>query len=356
MADKGKLSNIAQGINNLLAQIKDEQLNLQDGFFEAEGEKFTKSVSANKIPKQVKLLKGHFGPVYALHWAGEKKEAQLCSVSQDSKLIVWNAITQMKVAAVSDASWAMTCAFEQTESNSVAFGGLDNFCRVFDIKDEIGPSEPTQILRDLHQGYLSCCRYTDSGRSMITASGDGRCAYWDIDSGASLKIFAGHKADVMYISVSPANENIFVSASVDKTCKLWDTRDDKRKSAFTFKGHESDVNTVDFFPDGQAFATGSDDASCKLFDVRAFQAVNTYKNDLIVSSVTTVSFSHSGRILFSGYENENSPIAWDVVNPGENMIARLGSKHTRKIASLGVSSKGHALASASWDNTIRVWA
>lgn len=84
--------------------------------------------------------------------------------------------------------------------------------------------------------------------------------------------------------------------------------------------------------------------------------MNTYKNDGIVSSVTSVAFSHSGRILFSGYENENSPIAWDVVAPEENMIARLASKHTRKISSLGVSAKGHALASASWDNTIRIWA
>ena len=60
----------------------------------------------------------------------------------------------------------------------------------------------------------------------------------------------------MFLSVSPTDEKVFVSASVDKTCKLWDTRDDKHKSAFTFEGHESDVNTVEFFPDGLAFASG----------------------------------------------------------------------------------------------------
>lgn len=351
------LDKIADGIDGLLAQIRREQDNLQDGFFEAEGgEKVTKPISSAKVPKQVKLLKGHFGPIYALHWAGTSREAHLCSVSQDSKLIVWHAITQMKVSAVSEANWAMTCAFEQTKGERVAYGGLDNFCRVFDIKEEIGPNEPRQVLRDLHQGYLSCCRFTDGGKSMLTSSGDGRCAYWDIESGASLKIFSGHKADCMFLSVCPTDDRIFVSASVDKTCKLWDTREDKHKSAFTFEGHESDVNTVEFFPDGLAFASGSDDASCKLFDRRSFQCVNTYRNDGIVSAVTSVAFSHSGRILFSGYENENSPIAWDVVAPGENMIARLSSKHTRKISSLGVSSKGHALASSSWDNTIRIWA
>lgn len=28
---------------------------------------------------------------------------------------------------------------------------------------------------------------------MLTASGDSRCAYWDVESGATKKIFSGHK-------------------------------------------------------------------------------------------------------------------------------------------------------------------
>ena len=43
----------------------------------------------------------------------------------------------MKVSAVSEANWAMTCAFEQSKCERVAYGGLDNFCRVFDIKGEL---------------------------------------------------------------------------------------------------------------------------------------------------------------------------------------------------------------------------
>lgn len=163
----------------------------------------------------------------------------------------------------------------------------------------------------------------------------------------------------MELAISPDNPKVFVSASVDKTCKLWDARDDSRKSKFTFTGHESDVNCVTFFPDGKAFASGSDDAKCLLFDIRSFQHLNTYEAESIVTSVTSVAFSHSGRILFSSYDGETSPVAWDTINPkkGENMVAKLGNKaHQRKIDCLGVSAHGHALASASWDNTIKIWA
>jgi guanine nucleotide-binding protein G(I)/G(S)/G(T) subunit beta-1 len=41
-------------------------------------------------PKPRRLLKGHFGKVYAMHWSGSNKE--LVSASQDGKLIVWDAV------------------------------------------------------------------------------------------------------------------------------------------------------------------------------------------------------------------------------------------------------------------------
>ena len=39
------------------------------------------------IIKQRKLLKGHYGKVYAMHWSGDSR--RLVSASQDGKLIVW---------------------------------------------------------------------------------------------------------------------------------------------------------------------------------------------------------------------------------------------------------------------------
>ena len=45
-------------------------------------------------------LKGHFGKIYAMHWAGESMSDNLVSASQDGKLIVWNALTTNKVNAI----------------------------------------------------------------------------------------------------------------------------------------------------------------------------------------------------------------------------------------------------------------
>lgn len=53
--------------------------------------------------------------------------------------------------------------------------------------------------------------------------------------------FEAHSGDVVSISLSPDSTS-YITGSVDKSCRLWDLRDDKPKQ--TFFGHTSDVNSV----------------------------------------------------------------------------------------------------------------
>lgn len=67
---------------------------------------------------------------------------------------------------------------------------------------------------------------------------------------------------------------------------------------------------LQFFPNGQAFATGSDDATCRLFDIRADQELAMYSHDNIICGITSVAFSRSGRLLLAGYDDFNCNV-WD---------------------------------------------
>lgn len=80
--------------------------------------------------KQRRILKGHFGKIYALHWSANDSR-HLVSASQDGKLIIWNGFTTNKVHAIPlRSSWVMTCAYSPT-GQFVACGGLDNLCSVY---------------------------------------------------------------------------------------------------------------------------------------------------------------------------------------------------------------------------------
>ncbi|KAH9260416.1 hypothetical protein BASA81_001586 [Batrachochytrium salamandrivorans] len=312
---------------------------------------FPVSARPNIALKEKRTLKGHFGKVYAMHWSGKGSEL-IVSASQDGKLIVWNANTTHKVQAIPlRSSWVMTCAFEQQNNNLVACGGLDNMCSIYQVTTEIGAV--TRASKELagHEGYLSCCRFMGRG-NMVTSSGDSTCIYWDVETGAAVGHFAEHTGDVMFVSLNPTDKNLFVSGSCDHTAKLWDIRE--KRCVMTFEGHESDINSVGFFPDGNAFGTGSDDSSCRLFDLRSYNQLNQFTDDKIVCGITSIAFSNSGRLLIGGYDDYQA-IIWDSIAEGAEPLSYL-SKHDNRVSCLGVQEKGQALCTGSWDTLLRVWA
>jgi len=300
--------------------------------------------------QQRRFLRGHFGKIYAMQWCPAAGHF-LASASQDGKLIIWNALSQNKINAIPlRSSWIMSTSYS-TSGSHVACGGLENVCYVYRLRDiNSVPADASKFppLAELsgHDGYLSSCRFL-SDNEILTASGDSTCILWDISRRTPMQKFVGHYGDVM--SVALHGNNTFVSGSVDASVKLWDIRQNGNAAVKTFRGHDSDVNSVAFFPDGNAIGTGSDDSTCRLFDVRACAQVSKFVAEPNCG-VTSVAFSNSGRLLFAGYDDQNCLI-WD---------AALGQtagtlQHDNRVSCLGVSCDGKALATGSWDHYIKVW-
>jgi len=301
--------------------------------------------------KQRRILKGHFGKIYAMHWSQDSRH--LVSASQDGKLIIWNAFTTNKVHAIPlRSSWVMTCAYAPS-GNLVACGGLDNLCSVYKLpgKDATGTQQKTYAELAQHEGYLSCCRFIQDDE-IITSSGDSTCILWDVEARTPKRMFSDHTGDVMAISVhQDGGTNIFVSGSCDASAKIWDHRD-KNACVKTFCGHESDINSVQFFPDGNAFGSGSDDSSCRLFDLRAYGQLNKYSDEKILCGITSVAFSKSGKFFFAGYDDYNC-YAWDTLK-GSQVDTLCG--HDNRVSCLGVAPDGKALCTGSWDTLLKIWA
>uniref|UniRef100_A0A8D3ECI3 Guanine nucleotide binding protein (G protein), beta 5b n=1 Tax=Scophthalmus maximus TaxID=52904 RepID=A0A8D3ECI3_SCOMX len=186
---------------------------------------------------------------------------------------------------------------------------------------------------------------------MLTSSGDGTCALWDVESGQLLQSFHGHTADVLSLDLAPSETgNTFVSGGCDRKANVWDMR--SGQNIQSFESHESDINCVKYYPSGDAFASASDDATCRFYDLRADREVAVYQKDSIVFGASTVDFSLSGRLLFAGY-NDYTINAWDVLK-GNRVSILFG--HENRVSRVKLSPDGTAICSASWDNTLRIWA
>lgn len=342
-AAKTQLDNLKQRIRQM-QRAKEDEIN-----WESHG----RATSVLFAFQTRRNLLGHYGKVYALDWS--KEPNVVLSASQDGKLIIWNAFTMNKKAAISlKSNWVMTCAFEKDDNRFVACGGLDNICSIYEASTGgVGGSNmamPNELIG--HDGYLSSCEFI-GGNRMLTSSGDSTCALWDISEGKGrrLQTFSDHSADVMSVSVLPQDKNTFASGSCDSTVKVWDIR--ANACVRTFTGHVSDVNAVEFFPSGMCVGTGSDDASCRIFDLRSCGPINVLTEEKIIAGVTDVVFSYTGRLMFASYD-ESFCRAWETVS--KDGVWHELKAHKNRVSCLGVNYTGQALCTGSWDTELAIWA
>ncbi|KAK3412520.1 hypothetical protein EUGRSUZ_I01264 [Eucalyptus grandis] len=289
-------------VNSLRERLKQKRVQLLDtdvaGYARTQG-KTPVTFGATDLVC-CRTLQGHTGKVYSLDWTPERN--RIVSVSQDGRFIVWNALTSQKTHAIRlPCAWVMTCAFAPN-GQSVACGGLDSVCSIFNLNSPVDRDGNLPVSRMLsgHKGYVSSCQYVPDGDAhLITGSGDQTCVLWDITTGLRTSVFGGE----------------FQS------------------------GHTADV--------------------LRLFDIRTGHELQVYYQQRGIDEiphVTSIAFSISGRLLIAGYSNGDC-FVWDTLLA--QVVLNLGSlqnSHEGRISCLGVSADGSALCTGSWDTNLKIWA
>ncbi len=107
------------------------------------------------------------------------------------------------------------------------------------------------------------------------ASGDCRSKIhiWDPTPAGKWAVggaMKGHEASVEDIQWSPTEATVFASCSVDKTIRIWDTRETS-KAMLAVTAHETDVNVIAWNKlTAYMLASGGDDGALKVWDLRQF--------------------------------------------------------------------------------------
>lgn len=164
-----------------------------------------------------------------------------------------------------------------------------------------------------HTREVSDCAISPDTTFIVSASYDKTLKVWDARSGGLSHTLSGHTGEVLGCAVSPDNSYI-VSASWDGSLKIWDAKSGKEIRTLT--GHRDKVNSCTVSADGSLILSASDDGTLKLWDVRSGRCLRTF-------------YGHNKIGTFFGYAN--------------------------KIMDCAISSDNSFLVSLAEDCTLKVW-
>ena len=199
--------------------------------------------------------------------------------------------------------------------------------------------------------------YDPNGQFIASAGKDGTVRLWAPD-GRLINTLTDNTASqpgaTWSLAISPDGQTI-LSASEDRTIRRW-RRDGTLIDRLS--GHEAEVNAVAFSPQGDRFASADESGVVKVWHATGEVLTSFQAHD---QKIDAIAFHPTQPLLATG-SGDHTIKLWTLAEktPTEKTLIETLQQtllaHTGTVRAVAFSPNGQTLASASADQTIRLWA
>ena len=208
-----------------------------------------------------------------------------------------------------------------------------------------------------HDDQVVDARFSPDGKRAVTASWDKTAKLWDAATGKLVAQLKGHTGRVWSARFSRDGERI-VSASIDGTARIWDGRDGHSIAVLELTHPapppRQDLRALaDFSPDGRWIAAGIAD-TVQIWDAQSYQRSAELKG--YTGWIRCLLFHPDGESLFTG-DQDGVLKRWDVSGRLRYSIQANQSPFpvSKWIWAMSLSRDGARLATAGYGELARVW-
>jgi len=161
-----------------------------------------------------------------------------------------------------------------------------------------------------HSHFVSEIALTSDSRFAFSASWDGTVRLWNVATGRTISKLIGHTKDVLSVALSVDDRQI-ITGGLDQKIKIWNTRSEC-KHTVDKNEHTDAVSCVKFYHAAKPMicVTASWDKTIKVWDSMYMNLKHTFTGHK--AQINTLDMVHNSSYLASG-SRDGTVMVWDLV-------------------------------------------